>query len=153
MKTNNNRFSILAAMAAVFALCVSVLAPTYASAQTTGGGTGTLTANGKGVAWFHGNGTITVSGNGVLRIRDYAKDATMDVQATNGAKRVFGNGWIRYVGFQGTATVTGSNVYIELGGGNVTLTANGSGKYVLRGTGTYSTSTQSGMWTIIAKTL
>lgn len=152
MKTIYKSVSIWAAMCVVFALCASLLTPSIASAQG-GSGVGTLTASGKGVAWFHGNGTITVSGNGVLRIRDYAKDAQINVQATNGAKRVFVNGWIRYAGFQGTATVTGSNVYVELGGGSVNLTANGSGRYVLRGNGTYSTTTETGTWTTMTKTL
>ena len=142
----------LGVIAVIFALCASLLMPSFASAQT-GNGTGTLTANGNGLAWFSGSGTATVSGTGGLRIRDYGHNTQVTVQATKGAKRVLANGWTRYIGFQGTITVTGPSYYVELGGTNINMTVSGTGKYVLRGIGTFSTSTTTGTWMAVTKTL
>jgi hypothetical protein len=152
MKTNTKKVSGLFAVVAALTLSLASLAPHAAFAQS-GSGTGTLTAQGNGLAWFSGNGTATVSGSGVLRIRDYGNDAQVTVQATKGAKRVLANGWTRYVGFEGTVTITGDTFYVELSGVNINMNLDGTGKYVLRGTGTYTTSTESGAWTTVMKTL
>lgn len=152
MKTNTKKVSGLFAVIAALAVSFTALAPQTAFAQS-GSGTGTLTAQGTGIAWFSGSGTATVSGSGILRIRDYGNDAQVTVQATKGTKRVLANGWTRYVGFEGTVTITGDTFYVELGGRNINMNLDGTGKYVLRGAGTYTTSTDSGSWTTVVKTL
>jgi hypothetical protein len=138
--------------AIAFVLSIGLMGLQPASAAMlvaeTGGGSGTLTAQGKGLAWVRGNGTFTVSGSGVLRFRDWGGDAQV---TTNGTQRnVFKGRWNRYGGFKGTATITGTDVMIELVGVKVTLDATGTGKYVLRGQGTYtktiSGTTSSGNW-------
>jgi hypothetical protein len=136
----------------VLVFCFGIFTPQMANAQS-GSGTGALTAQGNGLAWFSGSGTATVSGSGVLRIRDYGNDAQVTVQATKGAKRVLANGWTRYIGFEGTVTITGDTFYVELGGKDINMSLDGTGKYVLRGTGTYTTSTESGSWMTVVKTL
>jgi hypothetical protein len=152
MKTNTKKVSGLFAVVAALTMSLAAMAPQTAFAQS-GSGTGTLTAQGNGLAWFSGSGTATVSGSGVLRIRDYGNDAQVSVQATKGAKRVLANGWTRYIGFEGTVTIIGDTFYVELGGKDINMSLDGTGKYVLRGTGTYTTSTESGSWTTVAKTL
>lgn len=153
-KSTTFRATILWACAALLAFALALAVPNFVRAQTEeAGGSGTLTATGKGTAWFHGSGTITVSGTGTLRIRDYANDAQISVQPANSAKRVFANGYIRYSAFQGTATVTGTHVYIELTGNNISLSAIGHGRYVLRGSGTYTANAENGTWASLTKTL
>jgi hypothetical protein len=133
------------------------LQPASASSEVaqSGGGSGALIAQGKGVAWVRGNGTFTVSGSGVLRFRDWGGDAQITIDGTQ--RNVFKGRWNRYSGFRGTATITGTNVMIELAGVNVNLSATGTGKYVLRGQGTYtktiSGTTSTGEWTTVTQTL
>ncbi len=99
--------------------------------------TGTIIAKGRGLAIFHGNGTATISGNGVLRIKDFAGDAQIEVTGS-GRKYVGEHGWITYYGYRGAATVTGSDVHIELSGAGIELNATGTGRFVVRGVGTVS---------------
>ncbi|NJM40112.1 MAG: hypothetical protein HC853_04770 [Anaerolineae bacterium] len=135
------------------------LQPASASSDVaqSGGGSGTLTAQGKGIAWVRGNGTFTVSGSGVLRFRDWGGDAQVTVDGTQ--RNVFKGRWNRYAGFRGMATITGTDVMIELAGVNVNLTATGTGRYVLRGQGTYTktisgtTTTSTGEWMTVTQTL
>lgn len=129
---------------------LALFVPQSALAQS-GGGTGTLTASGNGLAGIRGDGTVTVSGNGILWIRDHAGDASVNVSGS-GEKRELPNGWIQYIGFQGQATVSGSWFTVALSGYDIHLQASGTGKYILRGNGTYSVERDglivvSGAWT------
>lgn len=126
-------FSIAAGLALLGA---AWLAPQPALARS-GGGTGRLTASGDGLAGLRGDGTVSISGNGVLWIRDHNGDAVIQVSGS-GVRRETANGWIRYVGFDGSATVTGSLVTVALSGYDISLAASGTGKFVLRGDGSYS---------------
>lgn len=143
MKTR--KIQLYAAIALVLVLGVALLVPQIVYAQQ-GSGTGTLTASGDGMATIRGNATSVISGNGILWIRDYAGDASIHVSGV-GIKRVLPNGWIRYVGFHGEAQVTGSKVILMLSGYNIQLQATGTGQYLLRGEGTYSTGQDSSEWT------
>lgn len=113
-----------------------VLAPQTAYAQS-GGGKGTLTASGDGLAGIRGNGDVIISGNGILWIRDSAGDAVINVSGS-GTRKEGENGWIRYSGFDGQATVSGSQITVALSGYDINLEATGTGKFVLRGNGSYS---------------
>ena len=129
---------------------LALFVPQSALAQS-GGGAGTLTASGNGLAGIRGDGTVTVSGNGILWIRDHAGDASVNVSGS-GEKRELPNGWIQYIGFQGQATVSGSWLTVALSGYDIHLQASGAGKYILRGNGTYSVERDglivvSGAWT------
>ena len=145
-------FAAIVSYAMAFVLSLGLMGLQPASAATavadTGGGGGTLTAQGKGVAWVRGNGTFTVSGSGVLRFRDWGSDAQVTVDGKQ--RNVFKGRWNRLGGFRGTATITGTDVMIELTGVNVMLNATGTGKYALRGQGTYtkpiSGTTSTGNW-------
>lgn len=137
------------ALALAFAIALAV--PQTAIAQS-GGGEGMLTASGDGLAGLRGEGTIVISGNGLLWIRDHAGDASIEVTGA-GVKQVLPSGWIRYAGFNGTAEVTGSKITVALSGFNIQLQATGSGKFLLRGNGTYSIGKYTGVWTAEAQVL
>ncbi len=140
------RFSLIFSLAVVVALLAATsLAPQTALADS-GGGTGTLIASGDGVAWIRGNGVIHMSGNGLLEIRDFAGNAVIQVTGT-GQKVIKPGGRILYIGFQGTALVSGSDVRVSLSGYNIHLEATGTGKFVLRGNGTYEVNGVPGLWT------
>lgn len=153
----NKRFYSLFAIAAIVALLgAGMFAPQTAHAQS-GGGNGTLTASGNGLASIRGNGTVTISGNGILWIKDHAGDASIRVTG-NGVKREMPNGWTCYVGFQGEATVSGSMITVALSGHNIYLQASGTGKFVLRGNGSYTVTKDgatiaSGAWTESAEVM
>ncbi len=143
---NTKRFSLIFSLAAAIALlAATTLAPQTALADS-GGGTGTLIASGDGVVWIRGNGVINMSGNGLLEISDYAGDAVIQVSGT-GQKVVRPGGQILYIGFQGAAFVSGSDVRVSLSGYNIHLEATGTGKFVLRGNGTYEVNGVPGLWT------
>lgn len=141
---NVRRIFPILSIAAVMALLAAVFAPQVALADS-GGGTGVLTASGNGLAWIRGNGTITISGNGILEIRDYAGDAVIRVSGA-GKKTELPSGVIRYIGFNGTASVSGSDVSVALSGYNIRLEARGTGKFILRGNGTYEVNGVHGVW-------
>jgi hypothetical protein len=128
-------FTVLAALAGSgFAATPAFAAERAAEmAQTS---VATVSAEGRGVALFEGNGTITITGNGVLRIRDIAGDARITITGNGRRKASNDKGWLRYAGFRGSATITGTNVIVALTGAGIKLNASGSGRYLLRGTGT-----------------
>src|SRR3972149_1636388 len=109
------RISIVVSISVALALLGAMILPLQTALAQSGGGTGTLTASGDGLAGLRGNGTIHISGNGVPWIRDHAGDASIQVTG-NGERRELSSGWIRYAGFQGDATVTGSRVTVALSG-------------------------------------
>lgn len=133
-------------VSALTLVLVAVLLTTAAVAAEQGGGSGTLTAQGDGIAGLRGNGKVTISGSGILYIRDQVGDASIVVTG-KGTKRELHNGWMLYAGFDGEAQVSGSQITVALSGVNINLKATGSGKFLLRGEGTYETSKGSGAWT------
>ncbi|NIS80715.1 MAG: hypothetical protein GTO14_11010 [Anaerolineales bacterium] len=146
------RFLMTATLAVVVvALCAAVLPIGQAYAQS-GGGTGTLRAWGDGLAAVRGNGTIVISGNGILWIRDHNGDASIHITGT-GVRKELDTGWIRYVGFNGQAKVTGSRVTVALSGYDIKLVATGTGKFVLRGNGRWETDNASGEWSSTAEVM
>lgn len=124
---------------------VAILLLTTAIGAEQGGGTGTLTAKGDGLAGMRGSGEITLTGNGVLRIRDLGGDVKIEIEGKGVRKE--SNGWINYAGFDGKAHITGSKMTVVLSGRNIRLQATGTGKFLLRGHGTYHTEHQDGAWT------
>ena len=134
------------AAAAVAVTLPATAAPTVNLAATSvlaapsasGGGTGALTASGTGVAELSGNlKGSKIAGVGVLVITDHAGDATISVTG-RGVKSSVGN-VTTYAGFNGRATITGSNVTVRLAGVRVSLVAAGHGTFFLEGHGRYDT--------------
>ena len=100
-------------------------------------GTGTLTASGNGRATISGNMEMEISArSGVLTITDYDNNAEVDVTGY-GIKEDLGNGALRYSGFDGTASISGSSVTVVILGDGIKLITEGIGSAVLRGYGTY----------------
>ena len=133
----NKRFYTIAALALTLALAGTVIFVPQTALAQSGAGAGTLTASGDGLAGIRGNGTVHITGNGILWIRDHNGDAVIEVTG-NGHRMEMPNGWIRYSGFQGAAAVTGTRITVALSGYDIQLEATGTGKFVLRGNGTYS---------------
>lgn len=131
-------FPLLLVIATLVALTgAGIFAPQTAYAQS-GGGNGTLKASGDGLAGIRGNGDITISGNGMLWIRDQAGDAVINVSGNGGNRHEGENGWVRYSGFDGQATVSGSQITVALSGYGINLEATGTGKFIMRGSGSYT---------------
>lgn len=108
-------------------------------------GTGKLTAEGDGIALLAGRGTVELTGNGILWIKDVAGNATIEVKGY-GKKKVFPDGWIQYSGFHGTAKVRGSRIGVIVAGVDIDLSAQGRGRVILWGHGTYEINGQKGEW-------
>jgi hypothetical protein len=108
-------------------------------------GTGTLTAQGDGVAGLRGKGSVTISGDGILWFKDHAGDATWSISG-EGERRDFPRGWIEYVGFNGEFEAEGSKITVVLSGENISLFAEGTGKVILWGEGTYEVGKIKGEW-------
>ncbi len=136
MNTKKRKFVF--GLALLFALLASVAFAPQAVFAQSGNGNGTLVADGDGLAGIRGNGTVTISGNGVLWIRDIAGDAVIEIEGQHGRRVKGERGWIRYSGFDGQAVVTGSKVTVAISGFDIHLEAGGAGKFILRGSGTYS---------------
>ncbi len=152
----NKRISLIVSLAlAIALLSTAMLAPQTALANS-GGGTGTLVADGDGLAGIRGSGTVSISGNGILWIKDHAGDANINVSG-NGIRTNRPDGWIRYSGFNGTVVVSGSQITVALSGYNIHLEATGTGQFVLRGNGSYTVEKDgiviTGAWTERAEVL
>ena len=104
---------------------------TVVSANTATG-KGTLKAHGDGLAALHGSGYVRLSGNGILWVKGAEHITIQGV----GHKKEFPNGWTEYVGFHGSATISGKKVSIILTAENADLFAAGKGKAILWGVGT-----------------
>ncbi len=134
---NTKRWTTFFSLVMTLALTLSALAAPQTALAQSGGGAGTLTASGDGLAGIRGNGTVTISGNGILWIRDDGGDALINVSG-NGRQVELPSGWIRYTGFHGQAQVSGSKITVALSGVGIKMQATGTGKFVLRGSGSYS---------------
>lgn len=144
MKTKIMKYCMVISLVLIFGF---VLIPAESVYAAGGGGTGTLTASGNGLAGIKGDGEVTISGNGVLWIFDHNGDANIQVTG-HGLRQDLPSGWIMYSGFDGEAQVSGSLITVALSGFDINLEASGTGRFLLRGTGTYQTGDKSGEWTM-----
>ena len=137
---------------AAVAAAATFVTPAFAAAPATvsAGGTGVVTARGTGAAQFSGDiDGMVVDGQGVLVVIDRSGDAKVVV---HGAGHVSVKGNVRtYVGFNGHARISGSDVTVKLAGARVHLAAKGDGTFVLKGHGTFDTTPGvaggNGVWT------
>lgn len=119
------------------AASAALVTPAFAG-SAAGSGAGAITAHGRGAAQLSGDvDAMGISGTGVLVVVDNAGDAHVAISG-HGVVRVSGH-TRTYIGFNGRARISGSNVTVKLVGENVTLAARGDGSFVLKGTGTYDT--------------
>ena len=142
----------LAAVALATSLGLGVVADSsVASAQAPdtdaakARGRGEVTAQGDGLAVMGGRGVVDVSGSGILWVKDLAGGAVIEVTGY-GEMRVFEDGWVQYAGFHGNAHVEGARIIVVIAGVNVDLHAEGRGRAILWGHGTYDINGQTGEW-------
>ncbi|MCD6207344.1 MAG: hypothetical protein J7J06_05045 [Methanosarcinales archaeon] len=113
-------------------------------------GTGTLTAEGSGTALVRGNIEIALAADaGSLSVRDRAGD--MAIEVTGDGTRTEDGSTVIYTGFNGDATIAGSNVVVTMTGTGIDLTVDGTGTAILIGTGSYEVThgdedVASGVW-------
>jgi len=124
--------------ALVLSLLAALTLPGLALAAS-GNGNGALRAWGNGVGVVRGNGSMTLSGNGSLWVQDNAGDMQIYIQG-EGVREDLGDGWTLYSGFDGTATISGSEVTVAIAGDHIRMYARGAGHFALRGEGGYRTS-------------
>ncbi|MDY6918391.1 MAG: hypothetical protein SVP26_10715 [Chloroflexota bacterium] len=108
-------------------------------------GIGELTAQGDGIAVLAGTGVVDASGNGILWVRDLSGTATIEVTGY-GQKEEFEDGWVQYAGFHGDAHIEGRRVVVVVAGIDIGLHAEGRGRVLLWGHGTYQINDKSGDW-------
>lgn len=111
----------------------------------SGRGTGSVSAEGDGLAYLRGEGWVRISGSGTLVIRDRAGDAVIEV--TGQGRHAERGGTLYYHGFNGEVYVEGSAITVALRGEDITLEAEGTGVVILRGEGTYEFNGEQGQWT------
>ena len=141
----HNTFKFVGLLVAVLLIGGLLWVPSQVVFAATDSGTGTLDAQGRGLAGLSGNGTVKVSGSGTLWIKDSGGDAVTQVTGAGRATK-FPGGWTRYAGLKGDAAVHGSDIQVEITGVNINLHAEGTGKFYLRGKGTFTTGATSGTW-------
>lgn len=109
----------------------------YNNKDITVRGTGTLIAEGNGIAYITGSGKVELSGeNGTLTVTDNSSDVEITVSGFGEKTELEQNKW-QYVG-SGSATIVGTNIIVELKGENIHLIAEGTGFATLTGSGTCS---------------
>ena len=101
-------------------------------------GRGWLRARGQGLAEMKGQvHTLTISGNGTLWYLDEG-EPDEPVVTGKGERIEHPNGWVQYVGFDGTFQLQGAdNVTVKLVGTQIELFVVGKGVVHLRGHGVY----------------
>lgn len=120
-------------------------APDTESPQLALRGVGELTAQGDGVAVLGGTGVVDLTGSGILWVRDFSGTATIEVTGY-GQKQEFEDGWVQYAGFHGDAHIEGRRVVVAVAGAGIDLHAEGRGRVLLWGHGTYEVNGNSGDW-------
>src|SRR5437764_77359 len=129
------QWSVLAAAAAM----VLVLASGWAVFAQQVTGSGTLHAQGNGSANINlAGGSMTISGSGTFSYADNAGDGHLTLHGTGHKQAVDSNAWA-YSGFSGSATISGSSVYVTMSGSNLTVDVAG-----------YSGAEFNGSWTCYA---
>ena len=143
---------------AAVAASATLVTPAFAASPSTSASPSTVSAGGTGVVAARGTGAAQLSGHisgmvadgqGVLVVVDRAGDAKVVVHGV-GHLTVKGN--VRtYVGFNGSARISGSDVTVKLAGVRVHFAAKGDGTFVLKGHGTFDTTPRkvggNGVWT------
>jgi len=128
------KIKILVAALAISALLAVALVPAAFADNADYSGTGTLHAQGTGIAQIKGKGEVWGTGKGgLLAITDNGGGARIEVSG-EGRKVQVGNTVI-YYGFDGRFFVAGRDIVVRLEGARVDLTAVGTGTAFLKGHG------------------
>jgi hypothetical protein len=106
-------------------------------------GHGTLYAKGAGFAEIHGDGSVVIQGHGVGAV--WVKGAEA-LHAQGHGQRQPHRGGVLFTGWKGQIKVGGRNVAVRVKGGMIEFTAQGTGRALLVGIGTYKIGNKSGHW-------
>ncbi|MCA9924051.1 MAG: hypothetical protein KC421_16855 [Anaerolineales bacterium] len=115
----------------------SLFVVSVVSADTVSG-TGWLAASGDGQVVLRGDmGTLHIKGTGTLYFKDAGEVHTPTI--TGAGKRIeLPNGWVQYIGFNGTLHLTEADqAIVRLEGRDIQLYIEGTGDVWLRGRGHY----------------
>ena len=96
---------------------------------------------------LNGDGSRGISGGHAIVRRILAGDADITVTGY-GTKKEFPDGWLQYSGFHGSADVSGTRIVVILAGVGIDLSAQGRGRVILWGHGSYDINGQSGEWSM-----
>jgi len=112
----------------------------YRTAAGTGSvvksGTGSIEASGDGVMTIEGSAEIElVAESGTLTITDTAGDAEIEISGSG--NKTEDDDTTTYVGMDGSASISGSDIEVTIDGTAITLYAEGTGTATLAGTGFY----------------
>lgn len=109
-------------------------------------GKGWLHAEGAGYAKLQMTGHVEINGHGAGVVVIYGAE-TIRAEG-NGTRTNLSNGGVVFRGYSGTIEVTGRRMVVKMVGGQIDFTAQGKGRAVLRGRGTYETGHgHTGEWT------
>lgn len=107
-------------------------------------GKGWLHAEGNGFAKLTMTGQVEIKGHDAGVVYIYGAEA---ISAVGEGRRVDRpNGGVIFYGFEGEIVITGEHMIIKMVGRKIDFTAEGKGKAVLHGKGTYETRNGSGDW-------
>jgi hypothetical protein len=108
-------------------------------------GTGTIWAQGAGLAFLRGSGEVEIQGHGVGIV--WVKDAeTLEAAGEGHRWEIAATGATVFSGWSGTIHVSGHNVTVWMAGGLIEFTASGTGKVYLQGHGSYEIDGHQGTW-------
>ena len=142
----NKRFAILTVLAVMLTAALGFTASAQEAEAAVG--TGMLTAEGDGSIRLRGSGQVALTGNGVLKIRDCGGDAVIEVtgEGLHVMRSIGDCVQHKYVGFNGSAVVSGQHIKVVARGTDLTLSATGNGAVLLKGIGTYAIGDKTGTW-------
>jgi len=106
-------------------------------------GTGSIFIQGSGTANIRGNGEVNIqaNGSGEVLVVDRAGDVEVNTHG-QGTKEIINDSKTQYTGV-GEMDVQGSDMTVRISGTNLVITATGSGRATMVGSGTYKTSNAS----------
>jgi hypothetical protein len=131
---------------ALLALLLVLTLPLASSASAEGfSGTGTIWAQGAGIAFLRGSGEVEIQGHGVGIV--WVKDAeTLEARGEGHRWEIAATGATVFSGWSGTIYLSGHNVTVWMAGGLIEFTASGTGKVYLQGHGSYEINGHQGAW-------
>jgi hypothetical protein len=115
-------------------------------------GTGTISADGAGLAILRGTGEVDIQGHGVGIV--WVKSAeTLEASGEGYRWEIPETGATVFLGWSGSVYASGHEMTVWMAGGLIEFTASGTGKVYLRGRGTYVLNGHEGEWSPMGELL
>ena len=137
----------------LIALLLALTLPlTSAASADEFSGTGTIWAQGAGLALLRGSGEVEIQGHGVGIV--WVKDAeTLEASGEGHRWEIEETGATVFCGWSGTIYASGHNVTVWMAGGLIEFTASGTGRVYLQGHGSYEINGHQGIWSPMGEVL